>query len=183
MRLFITSIRLAFLGIFRAGLRSFLTALGVLIGIAAVVIVIALGTGARESITSQIEGMGSNLVFVFQAPERKSGAKTEEKLGLTEGDVAALRREASAALAVTGWIETKAQVVSELANHSTEVGGADTAYLEVRDFKVDKGRVWTESEEAIKAKVVVLGRTVAENLFGQDDPSVEPCASASRPSL
>jgi putative ABC transport system permease protein len=147
-----------------------LTALGILIGIAAVVIVTALGTGARQQIGAQIEKLGSNLLFVWSRPATKSGARVAAARPLTDGDAEALRREATALAAVTVWTELKLAVSSPYASVNTGVMGVDLHYFGVRDVEVESGRAFSQHELQQKAKVVLLGRTVQENLFGTSDP-------------
>jgi putative ABC transport system permease protein len=169
-RLLLASLRMALGSLRRAVLRSTLTALGILIGIAAVVVVTALATGARERIGSQIQSLGSNLLFVFNQPTAKSGARVVVSQGLTDGDAEAIRREAGAIDQVAVYSDLKAQVVSELGNTKTDVMGVDRHYFAVRSFSVQRGRMFTESEELIKAKVCLIGPNAAQALFGSTDP-------------
>ena len=170
MKSLLSSIRLALSALVRSKLRSTLTALGILIGIAAVVVVTALGTGARERVGSAIESLGSNLLFVWGKPAVKSGARVSAALGLTDGDAEAIRREASAVSAVSVYSDVKMQVVSEFDNARIGVMGVDTHYFGVRGYSVATGRAWTDSEEQIKTKVCVIGQTAITKLFGNVDP-------------
>ncbi len=172
MKSLFASIRLAFSALSRRKARASLTALGILIGIAAVVVMTALGTGARERIGSQIQSLGSNLLFVFSMPVAKSGAKGRPgaQMGLTDRDADAIRREATAVTAVTVYSEVSTQVVSEFGNAKVGVMGVDRNYFPVRGFAVDTGRRWTPSEEQVKSKVCLIGRTAADKLFGNVDP-------------
>lgn len=170
MSAFLASLTLALVSLNENRVRSVLTTLGILIGIAAVVIVTALTTGARDDITQRIESLGSNLLFVFPRPVTKSGARSGAGRGLTERDAVALRREAAALSGVTVFSTSKLQVVSELGNATTDVVGADEHYFAVRAFSVASGRAWTVAEQQAKAKVCVIGVTVATKLFGSEDP-------------
>ncbi len=163
------TLRLALAGVWRAKLRSALTVLGILIGIAAVVVVTALTTGARQVVGNQIESLGSNLLFIFSQPTARSGARVAA-LGLTEDDALAIRREASAVSKVTVYSDVRVQVVSEIANDSIQVVGADASYFSVRGFSVEGGRMWTASEGLVKAKVCLIGQTAIRKLFGGVDP-------------
>src|SRR5829696_5508873 len=114
----------------RAALSSLsiaLSALGILIGIAAVVVVAALGTGARERIGGQIESMGSNLLFIWAQPATRSGARVRggTRLGLTDDDAETIRRESTAIEQVATYSEVKPQVVSEFGNEKIGVIGVD----------------------------------------------------------
>ncbi|MBX3181092.1 MAG: ABC transporter permease [Polyangiaceae bacterium] len=168
MRLF-TSLAIAYAALSRSWLRSLLTTLGVLIGVAAVVVVTALGTGARERVGSQIESMGTNLLFVWSQPIARSGLRVAS-FGLTDGDAQAIRREAPAAALVATYCDQKLSVVSAYGNERTDVVGVDSHYLGARRFEVQGGRMWTPSEELMKAKVVLIGQTAIEKLFPGRDP-------------
>ncbi len=167
---FWSTLRLALAAVWAQKLRSLLTGLGILIGVAAVVIVTALGAGARHSIESQIDNLGTNLLYVFSQPVAKSGARVNVQQGLTDGDAEAIRREATAVERVTVWSQVKAQVSSEYGNARTEVMGADGHYLTVRGFRIETGRAYNAHEERSRAKVVLIGQTAKQNLFGAVDP-------------
>ena len=167
---FWSTLRLALAAVWAQKLRSLLTGLGILIGVAAVVIVTALGAGARHSIESQIDNLGTNLLYVFSQPVAKSGARVNVQQGLTDGDAEAIRREATAVERVTVWSQVKAQVSSEYGNTKTEVMGADGHYLTVRGFRIETGRAYNAHEERSRAKVVLIGQTAKQNLFGAVDP-------------
>jgi putative ABC transport system permease protein len=168
--LLLSALGMALGALVRRPVRAFLTALGILIGIAAVVVVTALGTGARERIQGQMESLGTNLLFIWSQSTAKSGARVVASAGLTDADAEAMRREATALEAVGVYSEVKAQVVSEYGNARTAIMGVDADYLPVRGYSVLAGRGWTESEEQVKAKVVLIGQTAAQNLFGNHDP-------------
>jgi putative ABC transport system permease protein len=163
------SLRIAFQAVARQRLRSLLTSIGILIGIAAVVLVSALGSGARAEIGKQIESMGSNVIYVFSRPSSKSGVRTAS-LGLTDRDADAIRREATAVTQVTVYSEAKAQLVSEFTNARTNVMGVDGDYFAVRGYDVERGRRFNDSELLVKAKVCLIGATARDKLFGNVDP-------------
>ena len=167
-----TSLRMALAALVRQRMRSLLTSLGILIGIAAVVLVAALGTGARAEIDKQIQSLGSNVIFIFSQPTTKSGSRSRANMGmgLTDRDAESIRREATAVAAVTVYSEVKAQVVSELGNAKIGVMGVDGHYFPVRGYEVGTGRSFNDSEEQIKAKVCLIGPTAQEKLFGSVDP-------------
>ncbi len=172
MNALLTTIKMALSALVRAGLRSVLTSFGILIGIAAVVLTAALGSGARAEIGKQIESLGSNVIFVFSQPATKSGAKTRENLGagLNERDALAIRREASAVDGVTVYSEVKAQIVSEFGNARVGVMGVDSNYFAVRNYEVLRGRRFTDNEAQVKSKVALIGKTAQDNLFPGVDP-------------
>jgi putative ABC transport system permease protein len=172
MRAALSSLAIALSALGAAKLRTALTALGILIGIAAVVVVAALGTGASERIGGQIESMGSNLLFVWAQPATRSGARIRggTRFGLSDDDAETIRRESTAIEQVSTYSEVKPQVVSEFGNEKIGVIGVDAPYFKVRNYEVERGRGWTEQEERFKAKVCVIGQTAAEKLFGNVDP-------------
>ncbi|MCC6214144.1 MAG: ABC transporter permease [Polyangiaceae bacterium] len=169
-RLLAASVAMAVASLGRSRLRTALTALGILIGIAAVVVVTALGTGARESIGGQIDSLGANLLFIFGQARVQSGARTGGTEGLTERDAAALRREAPALERASVYSGVVTQVISEFGNARIGVMGVDLPYFPVRGYDIEAGRAWTEGEELIKSKVCVIGRTASTKLFGSVDP-------------
>jgi putative ABC transport system permease protein len=153
-------------------LRSALTSLGILIGIAAVVIVVSLGEGARERVGSQLQSLGENLIYVFPEPTAKSGARSlfSGPGGLTLGDAEALRRDASALAAVTVYSSVRLPVQSSFGNEQVDVVGADEFYAQVRGYQIGLGRDLLPSDVTGKAKVVLIGQTVQQKLFGELDP-------------
>ena len=172
MRAALSSLSIALAALAAAKLRTALTALGILIGIAAVVVVAALGTGARERIGGQIESMGSNLLFIWAQPATRSGARVRggTRFGLSDDDAETIRRESTAIEQVGTYSEVKPQVVSEFGNEKIGVIGVDAPYFKVRNYEVLRGRSWTEQEERFKAKVCLIGQTAADKLFGSVDP-------------
>jgi putative ABC transport system permease protein len=165
-----SAVRLAFKAVARAKVRAALTVLGILIGIAAVVIVTALGTGARDSIARKFESMGSNTLYVFSQPNQSSGARTRAGGRLTEADGRAVAREATSVQAVAPRSTTSAQVIFGDQNASTTVIGTSLAYFPVTGATTERGTLWSEQDERSKARLVVLGATPAETLFGNQDP-------------
>ncbi|MEZ4372040.1 MAG: ABC transporter permease [Polyangiaceae bacterium] len=163
------SVKIAFSALSRSWLRSILTTLGVLIGVASVVVVTALGRGARERVGDQIESLGSNLLFVWSQPVAKSGVRTAA-VGLTDADAVAIRNEATAVELVTVYSDTKVQVISPYGNDQIQVCGVDTNYLGARKFEVLQGRMWNANEEQVKAKVALIGQTAIDKLFPGQDP-------------
>ncbi len=168
----IDTIRIALRQIRKNGLRAVLTVLGILIGVAAVVVVTALGDGARKSVGSQIESLGSNFIIVFPQQSNASGARGAQGGGvrLTEEDGKTIKREAVSIAAVAPVLRAQAQFVYMDKNVSTSAIGTNRDFLTVRSWKVKTGSMWEESDEALKAKVCLLGTTVKNNLFGDTDP-------------
>ncbi len=171
MKAIFVGVRLALRSIRRNVLRAALTVLGILIGVASVVTITALGAGARDSMGSKIESLGSNFFIVFPQSTAVSGAHGAQGSGkrLTDDDARAIEREAVSVKAVVPMLGLGAQVVFGDRNWSTGINGTTTAILEIGNWQVERGEMWTEHDEATKAKVCVLGSTVARNLFGTSD--------------
>lgn len=164
------SLGIAVRALLGARLRSLLTALGILIGTAAVVVVVALGTGARERISNEISNMGNNLLFIFSQSSAKSGARVT-RMNLTQGDAIAIQAEAPAVSAITVWSTSNLRIHSEFDSHKTGVMGIDDNYFAVRGYSLAKGRDFSPSEVRSKAKVVIIGKTARKELFG-DEPAL-----------
>jgi len=169
---FLTGFRLAVSSIVRSTLRASLTILGILIGVAAVVTVTALGAGARDQVSTQIQGMGSNVIMIAPQSAAASGAKGALGAGarLTEDDGRAIVREAVSVTAAAPALRSRAQIVAGEKNWSAQVIGSTRSFFPVRNWHVVRGAEWDEHDEATKAKVVVLGSTVVTKLFGAEDP-------------
>ncbi len=172
IRAFVAGVRLAFRAIARSVLRAALTILGILIGVAAVVIVTALGTGARAQVADQIANIGSNVIMVMPQSAAASGAKGAAGSGirLTEEDGKTIAREAISVVAVAPVLRATVQIIAGERNWSTQALGSTRAFFPVRKWAVERGAMWDEHDEATKAKVCVLGTTVARELFGDEDP-------------
>ncbi len=169
----LAAIRIAMRAIRRNGLRAVLTVLGILIGVAAVVVVTALGDGARKSVGSQIESLGSNFIIVFPQQSNASGARGSQGGGvrLTEDDGKAIKRDAVSIAAVAPVLRAQAQFVYGDKNVSTSAIGTNRDFFTVRSWKLKTGSMWDETDEVLKRKVCLLGETVRKNLFGDNgDP-------------
>lgn len=170
MKAVLAAFRLALRAILRSKLRAGLTVLGILIGVAAVVIVVALGTSVRQRVLGEISNLGANIIYVWPQATQTSGMRKVNSGRLTEDDAAAILREATSVKAVAPFSSTQGQVVSGERNTSTSIAGVTRPYLAVRQFSVDRGQMWTEADELLKSKVCVLGETVRDELFGAEDP-------------
>jgi putative ABC transport system permease protein len=166
------SIRIALRAIRKNTLRAGLTVLGILIGVASVVVVTALGDGARKSVGAQIESLGSNFIIVFPQQSNASGARGAQGGGvrLTEEDGRVIKREAVSIAAVAPVLRAQAQFVYMDKNVSTSALGTNRDYFTVRSWKVKTGAMWDDTDEAVKSKVCLVGETVKKNLFGDIDP-------------
>jgi putative ABC transport system permease protein len=170
VRGFFNAVRIALRAIVRSKLRAALTVLGVLIGVAAVVIVVALGTGTRDLITGKFATLGANIIFIFPQSTQSSGARQSAQGRMTEADAEAIQKEAQSVAAVVPWNAIGMQVVFGDKNWPTQVMGTTRSYWSVRGFTFAKGQSWTETDEQLKTKVCVIGDSVRENIFGSGDP-------------
>ncbi len=164
------ALRLALGAIARNKLRAALTVLGIFIGITAVVVVTAAGTSTKATIGGEIDSLAANALFVFPVPVQASGARSKSVGRLTENDGRAIAREAVSVSGTAPWLSTNGQVVYGDKNWSTTLAGTTLAYFPIRRFTVASGSLWTETDEALKTKVCLIGATVASTLFGGEDP-------------
>jgi putative ABC transport system permease protein len=152
----------------RNKMRSFLTALGVIVGVGCVIAMTSIGAGARARVEETFASMGSNMLVVrngsSQAGGVRSGAGTEPSL--TWEDLAAIRDEVHGVRHVTVVLASPAQVLAEGQNWATSVQGTTPTFFEIRSWQVTRGRPLGENDVETGAKVAVLGQTVVENLFG-----------------
>ena len=152
-------------------LRSALTMLGIVIGVGAVIVMIAVGAGAQKRVEEQIRALGSNLLLVMPGATTAGGVRMGfgSASTLTEDDVAAINREIPDALAAPA-LRGNAQVIWGNANWSTQIYGITPHYLDVRQWPLAAGRVFEPAEVVSAAKVCLIGTTVARQLFGDADP-------------
>jgi putative ABC transport system permease protein len=152
-------------------LRSALTMLGIVIGVAAVIVMIAVGAGAQKRVEEQIRALGSNLLLVMPGATTAGGVRMGfgSSSTLSEDDVAAINRDIPEALAAPA-LRGSAQVIWGNSNWSTQIYGITAEYLDVRQWPLAAGRVFEPAEAATAAKVCLIGSTVARQLFGDVDP-------------
>jgi putative ABC transport system permease protein len=153
-------------------LRSILTMLGIIIGVAAVITMIAVGSGAQQRVEEQIKGLGSNVMLVLPGTQTQGGVRLGAQTGqtLTEEDARAIALDVPEVQAVAPSLRTGAQVVAGNANWNTAVFGTTPDYLAVRDWSLAAGRNFEAGEVAGSAKVALVGQTVVDQLFDGADP-------------
>ncbi len=173
MMLLRMTVRLAASALRRNPLRSALTALGVVIGVAAVIAMVSVGQGASAAVQAQIENLGTNIIMVMPGATTVGGVRSGAGAvnTLTVADAKAVARDL-AGVADVAWVKRDiAQVAAGNRNWSTGVQGSPPSFLAVRDWRVRLGRAYTQSEEDSGAKVALLGQTVVDELFGPgEDP-------------
>jgi putative ABC transport system permease protein len=165
------AIILAISAIRRNKMRSFLTVLGIIIGVAAVIMLVTLGSGATASVESNIRSLGANMLMLMPSQDRDpgSGANQESRL-FNETDIDALRSEISGITDVAPQANSSLQAIYGNANWSTSVYGIDNAYLRLNNWKILSGREFSDSELSTGASVCILGQTVRKQLFADQDP-------------
>ena len=164
--------RLALRSLVRAKLRASLTALGILIGIAAVVTTNALGVGAQEKMQAQMTTLGVNLLVVMPAGMRTGGVRSAQgtAVSLTDEDAEAIAREVPTVATVAATVASGAQVVAGERNVSTRVTGTTAGFFSVRSWTASLGALWTDEEVRSRAPACAIGETVRQGLFGGTDP-------------
>ncbi len=169
---FVMIFKVAILAILRNKTRSLLTCIGIIVGIAAVIAVMAIGKGASTMMVKEISSMGNNLVMVF--PDRNRQGTVRASLGsgetMTAGDAEAIQNELSHLVAaVSPTVNVTSQLIRENRNWNTRVSGVSFEMPEIRNWEVGEGRFFDESEQKKCARVCVLGVTVKNNLFAEDE--------------
>jgi putative ABC transport system permease protein len=153
--------------------RSALTMLGIVIGVAAVIAMVGVGTGATARIQAQIQSIGSNLIIVLPGSLSSNGVRlgTGAVATLTEDDAKAIAAECPSVSAVAPSVRGGVQVVYGSNNWATTVQGVTPDYMTIRDYTMLSGLFFTDQDVDAAAKVAVLGETVVQNLFGNNDPT------------
>ena len=148
-------------------LRSFLTALGIIIGVASVIAMLAIGQGSKRSIRQQISEMGSNMIMIHPGADMRGGIRQDpsEMQTLKISDFEALRDEARFITAISPSVNSSGQFVSGNNNTPSTVYGINQDYLEIRQLEVEDGEMFTDQDIKTAAKVCLLGKTVVDNLF------------------
>jgi putative ABC transport system permease protein len=168
----LASMRIALRALRVNKLRSTLTMLGIIIGVAAVIIMIAIGAGARGRIEEQIRALGSNLIMLTPGSVTAGGVRmgTGTRNTLTEDDSYAIQREIPDVVASSPQLRGAGQAVAGNSNWSTVFYGVTPEYFEARNWTLAAGKTFEPSDMTGAAKVAIIGETVANNLFGDSDP-------------
>jgi putative ABC transport system permease protein len=154
-------------------MRSALTTLGIIIGVGAVITMLAVGEGARRQVAEQLKSLGSNLIVIFPGTVTASGVRlgAGSRNTLTESDAQAIQEEVPRVLAAAPSLRGTGQLVHGNLNWSSYIYGITPEYLTARDWRVARGRPFDESEVRSGEKVALVGQTVADMLFGGTDPT------------
>ena len=156
----------------RNKMRSMLTALGIIIGVASVVAMVAVGNGAQARITSQVSALGQNLLTVFAGSKKSGGVNSGlgSASAITLADASAIQREVPDVAAVSPEVSMTAQAIANGRNWSTTVVGESQDYLRIRDWKLAAGSMFNDSDIRSAAKIAVIGSKTANELFGPLNP-------------
>src|SRR6185369_2037592 len=165
-----TTLILAFREIQRHLLRSFLTTLGIVIGVAAVITMVTLGNGATAAVKKQISSLGSNILSVRPGQRMGPGSGGEAPPPFENEDLDAIREQIAGVRAVAGQAQTTATAVRNAQNWSTTVNGTTNDFLEAQQWMLASGRRFTDAEEQAGKSVCIIGNTVRANLFQGVDP-------------
>ncbi len=153
-------------------LRAFLTMLGIIIGVGSVITMLAIGQGSKKSIQAQISEMGSNMIMIHPGADMRGGVRQDpsEMQTLKMADYESLRDETNFIAAISPSVTSSGQLIAGNNNYPSSVSGVGIEYLEIRQLKVESGEMFEESDIQTSAKVCVIGKTIADNLFPDEDP-------------
>src|ERR1700745_1458427 len=167
-------IRVAFRALQRNKMRAALTMLGIIIGVSAVIAMVSIGQGASASVQAQIESIGTNLLFVSAGAQNvggvSSGTGDSGTNTLTVEDLDAIKREVPSVSMVTPAVNARSQLVAGNMNWNTSVQGVSEQYPDIRKWNVQSGSFFTDADVRTAARVIVIGQTLADNLFPGMDP-------------
>jgi putative ABC transport system permease protein len=171
--MWLMTLRIALRALARNKLRAFLTMLGIIIGVGAVIAMVAIGEGAKATIQAQIASLGTNVLIVLPGSANQAGVRTGLGSGVTtlvDGDARAMTREIRAVAYASPVLRRPDQVVAGNLNWGTLTQGVAPEFQQIREWEIAEGRFLHEGDVESAAKVAVLGETVARNLFGNDSP-------------
>tara|TARA_B100001146_G_scaffold104611_2_gene92527 strand:- start:6230 stop:7462 length:1233 start_codon:yes stop_codon:yes gene_type:complete len=153
-------------------LRTVLTTLGIIIGVAAVIAMVGVGAGAEQRIQGVIDNLGSNVLFVSNGSSMSGGVRggSGSRVSLTEADARAIEEEASSVLIAAPSVRASAQLIRGNSNWFATIYGAGDGYLKAREWQVSSGRTFSPQEERSPTKLAIIGQTVVEQLFPEEDP-------------
>ncbi len=152
-------------------MRTFLTMLGIIIGVASVITMLAIGQGSKESIEKQISDMGANMIMVFPSSGSQGGVRLDASSmqRLTMVDVRAIKEQVGNISAVSPFVSSRGQVVSGSNNWPANIQGVDVDFLSIRKMDLKEGVMFSDRDVRSAAKVCVLGKTVVKNLFPNNE--------------
>ena len=169
---FLDIFEISLISLSRNKMRSFLTMLGIIIGVGAVIAMMAVGNGAQQSIKDQIAALGTNVILIFPGSTNQQGVRTGfgSAVTLKEEDIEAIRTQCPAVALVTPSLRTGAQIVYQELNWRTSIMGVHPEYFTIRSWPISYGQYFTDADVRGATKVCVVGQTIVENLFKGNDP-------------
>jgi putative ABC transport system permease protein len=169
---FIETFRMAYDSLLRHKTRALLTMLGIVIGVGAVVAMVSVGQGATASVESQIASLGVNVLMLFPGAAFQGGVSqgAGSRASLTEEDMEAIKEDAPAVDKISPMTRANCQIIAGNLNWNTSVQGGNTEFFAIRDWKVESGEFFTEQDNRSGAKVCLLGKTVSDYLFPNQNP-------------
>lgn len=155
-------------------MRCFLTMLGIIIGVASVITMLAIGQGSKNSIRQQISEMGSNMIMIFPGNMERGGVRqsTDDMQTMKPIDYESIRDEAKYVAAVSPMVSSSGQFIYGANNYPSKVEGVNPDYLEIRQLKISTGNVFTDQDIKRAAKVCIVGQTIVDNLFPDGEEPV-----------
>ena len=169
---FESTFKIAFRALRRNKMRSVLTALGIIIGVAAVIAMVSIGNGAKAQVEQQIASLGENVILIFSGSVTSSGIRTGWGSAgtLKIEDAEAIRREVPGVIAVSEEVVSTSQVSAGNQNWFTRIYGESPAYFDIREWPLSDGAIFTDQDVRSANKVCVIGRTTANQVFGSQNP-------------
>jgi len=182
MRL-IVLFKIALKSILKNKMRSFLTSLGIIIGVCSVIVMVGVGQGSQKKIEDSISSLGTNLILIFPNHARFGGvnATRSSRQSLKADDPQYLTEYGEYILASSGSISSRQQVVGGVSNWNTNIEGVGPGYLTIKSWEMESGTFFTERDNKSKKKVCVLGKTVADELFPDTDAVGQRLRIGSKP--
>lgn len=166
-------LKIAYTSLCRNKFRAFLTMLGIIIGVASVIAMLAIGQGSKKSIKDQISGMGTNMLFIRPSNQSRGGVSmgSSSSKHLNIDDVEAIKNNCPSVALVSPYVRGSGQVISASGNWPSSILGVNSEYFEIRNLKLKSGALFTPRDIKIANKVCVVGKTIVDNVFGEDfDP-------------
>jgi putative ABC transport system permease protein len=165
-------IKVALRALLRNTMRSILTALGIIIGVGAVIAMVSIGNGAKSQVEAQVASLGQNVITVFSGSMSQGGMRGGwgSAPTLTVEDAEAIQREVTSIVGVSPEVRDRNQILANGLNWNTQVNGESPDYPDIRSWKIASGAMFSEQDVRSVAKVAVIGKTVADQLFPNTDP-------------
>ena len=169
---YVNSVKIALNALRRNKFRAFLTMLGIIIGVASVIVMLAIGNGSKKSIQDTMSSMGTNLIFAMPGAEQKGGVRmgNSDAKSMKLADIDAIVKDCPAISDVSPEVRSSGQAVVGNQNWPTTIYGVNNKYFNIKKYTLGQGRSFTDIEIQTYAKVCLVGQTIVENLFGKSDP-------------